>query len=84
MSRLILVGLAVAAVTGGAYYYANFKTEIRRGQDGKLQGLSITPRTGQTDAAPLGRSAILVGAASGRKAGWVGPWTRRRPGSGAR
>lgn len=56
MARLIWVGLAVAAVTGGAYYYANFKTEIRRGQDGKLQGLSITPRTGQTDTAPLGQS----------------------------
>lgn len=49
MSRLIWVGLIVAAVAGGGLFLANFETNVHRGENGELQSITITPRGGPED-----------------------------------
>ncbi len=55
--RLLLIGLIIAAVAGGAYCFTQFETKIHRSEDGQFQGITVTPRNDQTETDLSGRPA---------------------------
>ena len=55
-SRLILMALLVVAVGGGVYLYPRVQARIHRGEDGRLQGITIAARDTRIDAGGFGLS----------------------------
>ena len=47
MLKPILGLLLVVALAGGAYLFANYRAEVYHGEDGRLQQITIVPRTDQ-------------------------------------
>jgi len=48
MWKTVLMILGIAAVAGVAYFFIGFSAEVHRGDDGRLQYVKITPRTGRS------------------------------------
>ena len=59
MAKVILPIALVASVIGGSYFYANYKVEVHRGDDGRLQYVQVTPppRSGAVGPAAKGPAA---------------------------
>ena len=56
MLRLLLVIMLVAVVAGGIFFWANFKAEVHRGEDG-VEYIKISPRDGKSFPLLSGGSA---------------------------